>query len=252
LASVAAAAPKTGPGEKKFLCKLANLSLWREPIGKTVRKLIRQIPIREALPVNRSLVTTKHVRPPKELEALFDNLPLVGRERREEYDAVFSAIARAEMPSDAIDWILLKDLVDLAWEIRRERRIKVEIIKINQTEIICDLLKSTFDKADRLGSAVNRIFSARTEAQLWASDPESRKTIDLQLKEKGHDPDSVLAKAYLRGARDIDAIDKRIALYELRRNAILKEIGRRSERKAHKLDKASSEVIEGEFSEAAE
>jgi hypothetical protein len=202
--------------------------------------------------VNHALVTTKHIRPPRELEALFDNLPLVGRERREEYDAFFSAIAMAEVPSDAIDWILLKDLVDLAWEIRRERRIKVEIIKLNQTEVISDLLKSTFDKADRLGSAVNRIFDARTHAQLWASDAETRKRIDLQLKDKGHDQDSVLARAYLRGARDIDAIDKRIGLYELRRNAILKEIGLRSERKAQKLDKVSSDVIEGEFTEAAE
>jgi hypothetical protein len=202
--------------------------------------------------VNRSLVTTKHIRPPKELKTLFDNLPLVGRERPEDYEAFFSAIARAETPSDAIDWILLKDLVDLAWEIRRERRIKMEFIKINQTEVICDLLKSTFDKADRLGSAVNRIFNAGTEAHLWASDAEMRKSIDLKLAEKGHDPDSVLARAYLRGAREIDAIDKRIAFYELRRNAVLKEIGLRSERKAQKLNKASSEVIEGEFSEAAE
>ena len=116
--------------------------------------------------MKRTLVTTKHIRPPKELESLFDNVPLVGRERREDYDAFFSAIARAEMPSDAIDWILLKDFVDLNWEIRRERRMKVEIIKSHQTEVISDLLKSTFDEADRLGSALNRIFSARNDAQL--------------------------------------------------------------------------------------
>ena len=61
-----------------------------------------------------------------------------------------------------------------------------------------------------------------------------------------------MAKAYLRGVRDIDAIDKRIAFHELRRNAVLKQIGRRSERKAQKLNKASSDVIDGEFSEAAE
>ena len=112
--------------------------------------------------MNRSLTTTKHVRPPKELEALFDNVPLIGSERREDYDAFFSAIAQAEPPSDAIDWILLKDFVDLSWEIRRERRIKVEIVKLNQTEVICDLLKSTFSKADRLRSDLNRIFGART------------------------------------------------------------------------------------------
>jgi len=202
--------------------------------------------------MNRSLTTTKHIRPPKELEALFDNVPLVGNERREDYDAFFSAIAGAEPPSDAIDWILLKDFVDLAWEIRRERRVKVEIIKINQIEVICDLLKSTFDKDNKLQSGLNRIFFARPKAQLWASDAQSRKKIDLQLKEKGHDPDSVLARAYLRGARDIDAIDKRIALAELRRSAILKEIGRRSERRAQKLAKASADIIEGEFTEAAE
>jgi hypothetical protein len=144
--------------------------------------------------VNRSLVTTQHIKPPKDLEAFFDNPPLVGLERREDYDDLFSLIARAEIPSDAIDWLLLKDLADLAWEIRRERRIKMEIVKINQIEVICDLLKSTFDKADRLGSALNRIFDARAEAHLWASNAEARKRIDLKLKEKGHDPGSVLAE----------------------------------------------------------
>jgi hypothetical protein len=202
--------------------------------------------------LTRSLVTTNRVRPPKELEALFENLPIVGRERREEYNAFFSAIARAEPPSDAIDWTLLKDLVDLSWEIRRERRIKVEIVKLNQTEVICDLLKSTFNKADRLRSDLNRIFGVRTEAQLWASDAETRKSIDARLKEKGHDQDSVLAQAYQRGARDIDAIDKRIARYELRRNEILKQIALRNERKAQKLGKASSDIIEGDFTEATE
>jgi hypothetical protein len=202
--------------------------------------------------VNRSLVTARIIKPPKELETFFDNPPLVGTERQADYDAFFSEIARAEMPADSIDWILLKDLVDLAWEMRRERRMKVEIIKLNQKEVVAELLKSTFDKTDRLGSALNRIFDAPAEAQLWASDPDARRRIDLKLEEKGHDTDSVLAQAYLRGARDIDAIDKRIALYELRRNAILKEIGLRSERKAQKLNKASLDIIEGEFTEAAE
>ncbi len=202
--------------------------------------------------MNRSLVTSKNVNPPEELEALFENVPLVGRERQEEYDAFFSAIARAEPPSDAVDWMLLKDLVDLSWEMRRERRIKVEIVKLNQTEVVCDLLKSTFNKDDRLRSDLNRIFGARTEAQLWASDVETRMSIDARLTEKGHDPDSVLARAYQRGAAEIEAIDKRIARYELRRNEILKQIALRSERKAQKLAKASSDIIEGEFTEATE
>jgi hypothetical protein len=202
--------------------------------------------------MNRSLIPKKYIRPPAELQKLFSNRPLLGCERPEDYDAFFSAIASAEMPSDAIDWIQVKDVVDLAWEKLRERKMKVEIIKINQIEVICELLKSTYDATDRFGSAVNRIFNARAEAQLWASNSEKRKCIDLKLAEKGHDPDSVLARAYLRGAREIDAVDRRIALYELRSNAVLKEISLRSERKAKKLAAAAADIIDGEFSEAAE
>lgn len=200
--------------------------------------------------MTRSLVTTNCVRPPKELEALFEDRPLLGRERREDYDAFFSAIAAAEIPSDAIDWMLLRDLVDLAWEIRRERRIKVEIIKLTQTEVVCDLLKNTFDETNKLRSAVYRIFGASTEAHQWASDPDMRERINLKLEEKGHDQNSVLARAYLRGAEEINVIDKRIAILESRRNKVLKEIGLRSERKAQKLARASSDIIDGEFSEA--
>ena len=202
--------------------------------------------------MNNSLVTTKHISLPTELESLFGDVPLVGRERREDYDAFFSAIAAAEVPIDAIDWMLLRDLVDLAWEIRRERRIKVEIIKLTQTEVVCDLLKNTFDEANKLRSAVYRIFGASTEAHQWASDPDMRERINLKLEEKGHDQNSVLARAYLRGADEINAIDKRIAILESRRNKVLKEISLRNERKAQKLAKAASDIIEGEYSEATD
>jgi hypothetical protein len=202
--------------------------------------------------VNSSLVPACRVKPPKELQAFFDDPPLVGSERRADYDAFLSVIATAEPPVDAIDWILLHDLVDRAWEIRRERRMKAEIIKFYQKEVIAELLKATFDKTDRLGSAENRIFLAPTEADLWASDPDARAKIDGKLEERGHDPASVLAQAYRRGAPDIDVIDRRIASYELRRAAVLREIGLRSEKRAQKTEKAVLDVIEGEFSEAAE
>jgi hypothetical protein len=192
------------------------------------------------------------VKPPKELQAFFDDPPLVGCERRADYDAFLSVIATAEPPVDAIDWILLHDLVDRAWEIRRERRMKAEIIKFHQKEVVAELLKATFDKSDRLESAQNRIFLAPTEADLWASDPDARAKIDRKLEERGHDPASVLAQAYRRGAPDIDVIDRRIASYELRRVAVLREIGLRSEKRAQKTEKAVLDVIEGDFSEAAE
>jgi hypothetical protein len=201
--------------------------------------------------VTRSLVALRHIRPPKELEKFFDDPPLASTERRSDYDAFFSAIATAEPPVDTIDWILMQDFVGKEWEIRRERRIKAEIIKFHQKEIVAELLKATFDKTDRLGSCANRIFQVPTEVLSWASDPDARRKIDEKLEARGHDPGSVLAQAYLRGAAHIDAIDRRIASYELRRSATLREISLRSERRARRLEKVALDVIDAEFTEAA-
>jgi hypothetical protein len=63
---------------------------------------------------------------------------------------------------------------------------------------------------------------------------------------------AMLAKGYILGDYDIDVIDKRIASYEYRRNTALREMYLRSEKMARLLEKASSDVIDGEFTEAAE
>lgn len=116
-----------------------------------------------------------------------------------------------------------------------------------------DLLKATVANASNtLEAAAYRIFDASDDAQRWASDPAARKEIDARLTAKGHAPTAVLAEAYKRGAGHIDAIDKRIALYEARRIRIVQEIERRKVQFARELDTASSSVIDGEFSEAAE
>src|SRR6266478_5209706 len=84
--------------------------------------------------MSRSLVTAKLIKPPKELEQFFDDPPLVGNERREDFENFFSVVARAVEQVDAIAWLLVYDVVCLSWEIRRERGIKVEIIKLRQKE----------------------------------------------------------------------------------------------------------------------
>ena len=84
--------------------------------------------------MSRALVTATLIKPPKELEQFLDDPPLVGTERREDYENFFSVIAMAVKPVDAIEWLLVVDVAYLSWEIRRERRIKAEIIKLRQKE----------------------------------------------------------------------------------------------------------------------
>ena len=72
------------------------------------------------------------------------------------------------------------------------------------------------------------------------------------MAEKGHPPSAILAQAYINAAPQIDAVDKRLAGYETRRIAVLREVERRNEKFTRDLDKASSDIIDGEFSAAAE
>src|SRR4029077_11820523 len=78
--------------------------------------------------MSRSLLAEKPIKPPKELKKFFDDPPLVGDERREDYENLFATLAMTVKPADAIEWMYLGDVVNLTWEIRRMRRIKAGMI----------------------------------------------------------------------------------------------------------------------------
>jgi hypothetical protein len=205
--------------------------------------------------MNRALVkvTTK---PPKELASFFADPPLVGDESREDYDNLFSVLAAAAKPVDAIAWIYLADFTNLTWEIKRERWLKQRAVEAARKGVVRGLLMPSpppfnselmmFEPDAETAAGVER------EVEQWARDPKARRRIDKELAEMGYDQTHILARALTNSASDIDTIDKRISTYEYRRNAVLREIDRHSESMARKLDKASSEIIDGEFTEAAE
>ena len=71
-------------------------------------------------------------------------------------------------------------------------------------------------------------------------------------QERVEDQSEFLPEAFMLGSSEIDNIDVRIASYLFRRNSILREIERYGDAKARKLEKAAPDIIEGEFSDAAE
>jgi hypothetical protein len=216
--------------------------------------------------MNRALVkvTTK---PPKELASFFANPPLVGDESREDYDNLFSEFAAAMKPLDAIAWIYLGEFTNLTWEIKRERWLKQRAVEAARKDLVGRLLMPPppppptplfpghvvfFDEVAPDPVRAAKVERASEDAEQWASDPKARQGIDKELAESGYDQGYILARALTNSASEIDTIDKRISTYEYRRNAILREIHRHSESMARRLDRAASEIIDGEFTEAAE
>jgi hypothetical protein len=190
-------------------------------------------------------------KPTNELSQVLGKPALVGREKVDDYDRLFELIASAIKPSDLIGWLATKSYTDLSWDILRERTIKAEIIKFYHKEVVAKLIKSLAPPG-QLGTAIYRIFQADDDITLWETDPVGRAEIDAALAAKGHSAIAILAQAYMRGAAQIDAIDKRIALYERRRSIVLTEAGIWNDQCRQRLVHATVGVIDGEFTEASE
>jgi hypothetical protein len=133
-----------------------------------------------------------------------------------------------------------------------------DIIRLYQKEVVLDLLKTAYSKLSgpiESLNTVDRFLGADRDAQRWLGDAAARKEIDADLQARGYPPSKVLALAYLKGAAEIDAVEQRIASYEIRRLMALREIERRNEKSAQQLKKGTADLIEGElgaFKQAAE
>jgi hypothetical protein len=197
------------------------------------------------------LDTVSLAAPPSGLADLFADPPLVGNEKREDFDRFFSAITAAAKPIDAIAWLYVWDVACYSWEIRRERMVKADIIKSAQMEFVSELLRST-----NLAQSTRTGFSKRlprlhptAEAREWFKNPKSQPIAAEILADNGYDRSDILAEAYILGADNIDAIERRIASYETRRMAVMRAVEDYNEKFARKLDTASEDIAEGEFTD---
>jgi hypothetical protein len=200
--------------------------------------------------MQRSLVKISPVKPPKELAQFFADPPLALNERREDYDNLFAAIAAAAKPADAISWMFVRDITDLSWEIRRERSRKMQVIKSKEERGVAEILTPPKPEGFDWMGPTPGADEAYEAARQWASDPKARRKIDKELADLGWAPTDILSDAL--GNFDIDKIDKRIASYESRRMAALRTIELYSEKLARRIEAASSDIIEGQFTDAAE
>jgi hypothetical protein len=163
-------------------------------------------------------------------------------EDREYFYRFFSAISAAIKPPDAIAWLLTWDVVCLSWEIRRERAVKADIIKSAQRRAAARFLGRIEDIGKRYDLNEDPE-QGYTEVRRFTSEDSAK------LADNGYGPADILAEAYIIGASDIGAIERRIASYEIRRMAAMRTVENYNEKFARKLDTASGDIADAEFTD---
>jgi hypothetical protein len=71
---------------------------------------------------------------PAHIAELLGKAPLLKSEDPKQYQALLSEIARTVKPADVMEWLWVKDIVDLTWDILRYRRLKTSWIEAKRCE----------------------------------------------------------------------------------------------------------------------
>jgi len=163
---------------------------------------------------------------PADIEALFGDPPLLSTEDPNLYWDMFDRFAEFVDPKNIIEWLWLKDIVDLCWEIARLRRYRALLIE-----------------REREGKNAD-IGYAREHRELSLFDRLKRPQIEAPRNAPRLDTEADSASLLIYYLRQYETIDKLLTSAELRRDRILRELDFRRERIALLLRKISDEVID--------
>ena len=167
---------------------------------------------------------------PPDIEALFGDPPLVSTEDPNLYWDMLDRFAEFVDPKNIIEWLWLKDIVDLCWEIARLRRYRALLIERERESKNAEIDYAREHADDRNLSLMDRLKRPQIEALRNAP------RLDTEA-----DSASLLILQYL-GTYEI--VDKLLISAELHRDRILRELDFRRERVAPLLRQKSDELID--------
>lgn len=202
-------------------------------------------PIHNARSEDAALPVTTTPVIPADIREILGPPPLTSLEDTAAYERVLVQVAQAVSPQDFMEWVWVKEIVDLGWEAGRARRAiavclalaKKAAIKQVQDAAETDMLLN-FDMNDsRAGEVLN-------------GDSRAMSLFRGDLKTLGLTDQSLVDVAYLEALPSIEKLQRIADAANVRRDNILKEIDRRRDSLARRLRENASTIdnaIDAEF-----
>ncbi len=161
--------------------------------------------------------------------------PLIAGEPVAAYEEFAARIADAVAPADVLEEMWMQDVIDLAWEVTRLRRLKARLMHAAAPEGVEKLLERFMGWVD-----------ARELAARWgARDGDAVATVARSLAAAGLTVDDIMAQTLAVRLRDIERIDRMIMFAEGRRDGVLREVDRHRASLAKALRHASRDAEDG-------
>jgi hypothetical protein len=172
---------------------------------------------------------------PRATLSLLGAPPLIKGEDAGSYDELLARICDTLRPSDSLEEIWIRDVVDLVWETFRLRRIKASLLS---------------DSTERgIGNTLGKEHAdAREMAREWAAGNEAAaKDVAAALVSVGSSMQAVIARAMSVQLLDMERLDRMLMSAEARRSAALRELDYHRGPFAQKLRRAIADAEHAEL-----
>jgi hypothetical protein len=172
-----------------------------------------------------------------ERSAVFGSPLLVVGENDNLYRQFAARVLRAVKPQDFIEELLVQDVIELSWDVRRMRRYKAALLSSWSWRGVQELAVLERGEAE-----------ARTLARDWAvSYQEDLEAVNEMLENMALPYEALAALAWADRIDVMEQIERIIANAERRRNDALREIERRRSALAAAVRHATADVVDAEF-----
>lgn len=152
-----------------------------------------------------------------ELDKMLGNRPILPGEDASAYDKLTYKFRETMSPRDIVEEILVRDVIDLTWEVQRLKNFKRDFLHLNRG----NALEKVFDQFAGYSFA-NREFSDK-----WRKgDPKAIEKVNEELSSRGFEISVVDAMNFRLQIDQIERMDRLIMQAEARRSAHLREVDR--------------------------
>jgi len=151
------------------------------------------------------------------LDAILGKPPVLPNEDAEAYEKLNDQFRRAVSPQDVIEEILLRDVVDVTWEIQRLKDYKMQLLQAKREYSLRIILENF---SDRNG------YNKELYGEWKNGDKKAIKLINGFLSAKGLDPSAIDAFSFRSELDNMERFDRLIMQAEARRMAHLREVDR--------------------------
>jgi hypothetical protein len=167
--------------------------------------------------------------------------PLLPGEDEAGYARLSARFLATVKPRDFIEELLVRDAIDLTWEILRLRRLKAGLLRAAGGEGVRSI-------AGKLGLKAGPMTSLYDFSDRWMSgDTATRRVFEKLLKTAGLTTEDVMAEALSSKIDTFERIDRMLASSEARRNNALREVDRHRAALGGGVRQAIDEVQDAEF-----